>query len=73
MAITTFDTLKLSEDFTHAGFEEKKARVLAETFGKLANENVTKRQFDVRNYGRKSILKQVGAVTITYSIELISC
>ena len=47
MAIITFDTLKLSEDFTHAGFEEKKARVLAETFGKLANENVTKE--DLKN------------------------
>lgn len=38
---------QLSEDFTHAGFEEKKARVLAETFGKLANENVTKE--DLKN------------------------
>lgn len=47
MPTTTFDTLKLSEDFTDAGFEKKEARVLAETFGKLASTNVTKE--DLKN------------------------
>ncbi|MBI4359519.1 MAG: hypothetical protein HY564_00295 [Candidatus Jacksonbacteria bacterium] len=49
MMTTTLDTLKLAEKFTIAGFEEKKARALAETFGNLANEQlVTKEYFDFK-------------------------
>lgn len=49
MMTTTLDTLKLAEKFILAGFEEKKARILAETFGNLANEQlVTKEYFDFK-------------------------
>lgn len=45
----TLDTLKLAERLTAAGFEDAKARVLAETFGELANERlVTKEYLDYK-------------------------
>ena len=41
------DTLKLAEDFSQAGFEEKKAKVLAEKIGEFTGEHfVTKEYLD---------------------------
>lgn len=41
------DTLRLAEEFSDAGFEEKKARVLAEKIGELTSEHfVTKEYLD---------------------------
>lgn len=46
---TTFDTLKLSDKFIAAGIDEKHARVFAETFGELANDQlVTKEYLDFK-------------------------
>ncbi len=52
MNTTTLDTLKIAEKFEAAGFEEKKAKALAETLGNLANDQlVTKEYFDI-SYAR---------------------
>jgi len=43
--MATFDTLKLSEGFVAVGFDEKKAKALAETFGELANNQLVTKEF----------------------------
>jgi hypothetical protein len=45
MTAIVFDTLKLSEEFKTAGFDEHKARVLAEKFGTLGNEHLVSREY----------------------------
>lgn len=63
---TTLDTLKLAEKFILAGFEEKKARTLAETFGNLANEQlVTKEYLDFKLKDLELRLTVKTAVIIT--------
>jgi len=39
------DTLKLADAFSKAGFEEKKAKVLAEKIGELGNEHLVTREY----------------------------
>ncbi len=45
MASIVFDTLKLSEEFKNAGFDEKKAKILAEKIGTLGNEHLVTREY----------------------------
>lgn len=58
MNTTTFDTLKLAEKFITAGFEEKQAKAIAETFGNLAGDKlVTKEYLDYKLEAELSKLK----------------
>ena len=45
MANGTIDTLKLADKFTAAGFEEKAAHTLAETFGEFAGKQMVTREY----------------------------
>jgi hypothetical protein len=45
MITTVLDTLKLSESFKSAGFNEKQAKILAERIGDLANDHLVTREY----------------------------
>jgi len=45
MANGTVDTMKLVEKFEAAGFEESKAKALAEEFGELVNNQIVTREY----------------------------
>jgi hypothetical protein len=61
MATAIIDTLKLAGEFIQAGIEEKAARVLADKFGQLANEQLVTREYldfklnELRNEFRSEI------------------
>jgi len=45
MTTATLDTLQLADEFIKAGFEEKKARVLAKKFGNLTNKHLVTKDY----------------------------
>ena len=45
MGTNVIDTLELADQFKEAGFEEKKAKVLAAKIGELGNERLVTRNY----------------------------
>ncbi len=69
MNTTVVDTLKLAEEFSEAGFEEKKAKILAEKIGTLANDHLVT-QFSLRNELEKLELRLTIKMTVIVTAVL---